>query len=94
MAHKKEEYKAELYGDEVREKLEEFAEKGWDSIPEDEREKWFSRFKFWGVFHHRGGQESYFMMRLTNCGGVLEPDQLRAIRRSRPRLREGASGEP
>ncbi|RLM48080.1 ferredoxin--nitrite reductase [Haloarcula sp. Atlit-47R] len=79
MAHKKEEYKAELYGDEVREKLEEFAEKGWDSIPEDEREKWFSRFKFWGVFHHRGGQESYFMMRLTNCGGVLEPDQLRAI---------------
>ncbi|MGB9930575.1 nitrite/sulfite reductase [Haloarcula amylolytica] len=79
MAHKKEEYKAELYGDEVREKLEEFAEKGWESIPEDEREKWFSRFKFWGVFHHRGGQESYFMMRLTNCGGVLEPDQLRAI---------------
>ncbi|MFU1781064.1 nitrite/sulfite reductase [Haloarcula japonica] len=79
MVHKKEEYKEELYGDEVREKLEEFAEKGWESIPEDEREKWFSRFKFWGVFHHRGGQESYFMMRLTNCGGVLEPDQLRAI---------------
>ncbi|MGB9951900.1 nitrite/sulfite reductase [Haloarcula marismortui] len=79
MAHKKEEYKAELYGDEVREKLEEFAEQGWESIPEDEREKWFSRFKFWGVFHHRGGQESYFMMRLNNCGGVLEPDQLRAI---------------
>ncbi|RLM96478.1 nitrite/sulfite reductase [Haloarcula sp. Atlit-7R] len=79
MAHKKEEYKAELYGDEVREKLEEFAEQGWESIPEDEREKWFSRFKFWGVFHHRGGQESYFMMRLTNCGGVLESDQLRAI---------------
>ncbi|GCF13779.1 ferredoxin--nitrite reductase [Haloarcula mannanilytica] len=79
MVHKKEEYKEELYGDEVREKLEEFAEKGWESIPEDEREKWFSRFKFWGVFHHRGGQESYFMMRLTNCGGILEPDQLRAI---------------
>ncbi|NLV05030.1 ferredoxin--nitrite reductase [Haloarcula rubripromontorii] len=79
MAHKKEEYKAELYGDEVREKLEEFAERGWESIPEDEREKWFSRFKFWGVFHHRGGQESYFMMRLTNCGGILEPDHLRAI---------------
>ena len=79
MGNKKEEYKEELYGDEVREKLEEFAEKGWESIPEDEREKWFSRFKFWGVFHHRGGQESYFMMRLTNCGGVLKPDQLRAI---------------
>ncbi|WP_336336303.1 nitrite/sulfite reductase [Haloarcula brevis] len=79
MPHKKEEIKGELYGDAVREKLEEFAEQGWESIPEDEREEWFSRFKFWGVFHHRGGQESYFMMRLTNCGGILEPDQLRAI---------------
>jgi len=79
MGNKKEDIKDELYGDEVREKLEEFAEKGWDAIPEDEHEEWFSRFKFWGVFHHRGGQESYFMMRLTNCGGVLEPGQLRAI---------------
>jgi len=79
MPHKKEEIKGELYGDAVREKLEEFAEQGWEAIPEDEREEWFSRFKFWGVFHHRGGQESYFMMRLTNCGGILEPDQLRAI---------------
>ena len=79
MGNKKETIKEELYGDEVREKLLEFAEKGWDSIPEDEREEWFSRFKFWGVFHQRGGQESYFMMRLTNCGGVLEPEQLRAI---------------
>ncbi len=75
----KEAIKDELYGDEVREKLLEFAEEGWDSIPEDEREAWFSRFKFWGVFHQRSGQESYFMMRLTNCGGVLEPGQLRAI---------------
>ena len=79
MAHEKEDVKGELYGDAVREKLEAFAENGWESIPEDEREEWFSRFKFWGVFHHRGGQESYFMMRLTNCGGVLEPGQLRAI---------------
>ncbi len=79
MSNKKEEWKAEQYGDAVREKIEEFADRGWESIPEAEREKWFSRFKFWGVFHHRGGQESYFMMRLTNCGGVLEPDQLRAI---------------
>ncbi|MGB9966029.1 nitrite/sulfite reductase [Halobacterium hubeiense] len=79
MAHKKEEWKAEQYGDDVREKLEEFAERGWEAIPEDEHDEWFSRFKFWGVFHQRGGQESYFMMRLTNCGGVLEPDQLRAI---------------
>jgi ferredoxin-nitrite reductase len=79
MVHEKEEYKDELYGDAVRERLLEFAERGWESIPEDEREKWFSRFKFWGVFHQRGGQESYFMMRLTNNGGVLEPGQLRAI---------------
>jgi ferredoxin-nitrite reductase len=79
MPHEKEEIKDELYGDAVREKLEAFAERGWDAIPEDEREEWFTRFKFWGVFHQRSGQESYFMMRLTNCGGVLEPGQLRAI---------------
>jgi len=79
MGNKKEDIKNELYGDEVREKLEEFAEKGWEAIPEEEHDEWFSRFKFWGVFHHRGDQESYFMMRLTNCGGVLEPGQLRTI---------------
>ncbi len=79
MAHKKEEYKEELYGDAVREKLLEFAEDGYESIPEDEREAWFSRFKFCGVFHQRDGQEGYFMMRLTNCNGRLEPGQLRAI---------------
>ncbi|MXR41058.1 ferredoxin--nitrite reductase [Halobaculum sp. WSA2] len=79
MVNEKEQWKGELYGDAVREKIEEFAAEGWESIPEDEREEWFSRFKFWGVFHHRSGQESYFMMRLTNCGGVLEPGQLRAI---------------
>jgi ferredoxin-nitrite reductase len=79
MGNKKETWKSELYGDEVREKLLEFAEKGFDSIPEDERDAWFTRFKFWGVFHQRSGQESYFMMRLTNANGILEPDQLRAI---------------
>jgi ferredoxin-nitrite reductase len=79
MPHKKEEVKDELYGDAVRDKIEEFAARGWASIPDDERDEWFSRFKFWGVFHQRSGQESYFMMRLTNCGGVLKPDQLRTI---------------
>jgi ferredoxin-nitrite reductase len=79
MANKKEEWKKGLYGDEVREKILEFAETGWESIPDDEKDEWFTRFKFWGLFHHRSGQESYFMMRLTNCGGVLEPGQLRAI---------------
>ena len=79
MGNKAEEIKDEMYGDEVREKIEEFAERGWENIPEDERDEWVKRFLFWGVFHHREGQESYFMMRLTNCGGVLEPGQLRAI---------------
>ncbi|EMA08456.1 nitrite/sulfite reductase [Haloferax denitrificans] len=79
MASKKEAWKSELYGDEVREKIEEFAEKGVDAIPEEERDKWFTRFKFWGVFQQRTGQDSYFMMRLTNANGVLEPGQLRAI---------------
>ncbi|ELZ65219.1 ferredoxin--nitrite reductase [Haloferax prahovense DSM 18310] len=79
MASKKEAWKSELYGDAVREKIEEFAEQGVDAIPEDERDKWFTRFKFWGVFQQRTGQDSYFMMRLTNANGVLEPGQLRAI---------------
>lgn len=79
MPHKKEGIKDELYGDAVRDKILEFAERGWESIPEDERAEWFTRFKFWGLFHQRSGQESYFMLRLTNCGGVLEPGQLRAI---------------
>jgi len=79
MANKKEDWKSEMYGDEVREKLLEFAETGFESIPEDERDAWFTRFKFWGVFHQRSGQEGYFMMRLTNANGILEPGQLRAI---------------
>lgn len=77
--HKKESYKSECYGDEVREKLLEFAETGFDSIPDEEKAAWFSRFKFWGVFHQRDGQEGHFMMRITNANGVLEPGQLRAI---------------
>jgi len=79
MSNKKETWKQGMYGDEVRAKIEEFAEAGWESVPEEEREMWFSRFKFWGVFHHRSGQESYFMLRLANTDGVLEPGQLRAI---------------
>ncbi len=94
MGNKKEDIKDELYGDEVREKLEAFAEKGWESIPEEEHEEWFSRFKFWGVFHQRGGQESYFMMRLTNCGGVLEPGQLRAIGEVAQEYAQGPAENP
>ena len=79
MSNKKEAWKEGMYGDEVREKLLKFAEEGWESIPEEERDMWFSRFKFWGVFHQRDGQESYFMMRLTNVNGQLNAEQLRAI---------------
>ncbi|SFR50421.1 nitrite/sulfite reductase [Halogeometricum limi] len=80
MANQKETYKEECYGDAVREHLVEFAEAGgYEAIPEDERDEWFTRFKFWGVFHQRSGQEGYFMMRLTNANGRLEPGQLRAI---------------
>ncbi|APX97846.1 nitrite/sulfite reductase [Natronorubrum daqingense] len=80
MVHKKEDQKDDCYGDEVREHILEFAENGgYEAIPEDERETWFTRFKFWGLFHQRSGQESYFMMRLTNASGILEPGQLRAI---------------
>jgi len=79
MVHKKEEYKDGMYGDAVREKVEEFAERGFENIPEEEREKWFCRFKFWGVFHHRSGQEGYFMMRLANANGQLTAEQLRAV---------------
>ena len=94
MAHKKEEYKDGLYGDEVREKLLEFADKGFDSIPEDERDKWFCRFKFWGIFHHRSGQEGYCMMRLTNCNGQLEPGQLRAIGTAAEEYAKGPEDNP
>ena len=79
MGNQKEAYKEELYGDAVRERLIEFAEQGFESIPEDERDEWFTRFKFWGVFHQRQGQESHFMLRLTNASGRLEPGQLRVI---------------
>ncbi|RKD93594.1 nitrite/sulfite reductase [Halopiger aswanensis] len=80
MVHKKEEQKEDCYGDEVREHIEEFAENGgFEAIPEDEVDKWTTRFKFWGVFQQRSGQEEYFMMRLTNASGILEPGQLRRI---------------
>ncbi|ELY85221.1 nitrite/sulfite reductase [Natrinema altunense] len=80
MAHNKEALKEGCYGDDVREHILEFAANGgYEAIPEDERETWFTRFKFWGLFHQRDGQESYFMMRLTNASGVLEPGQLRTV---------------
>ncbi|WP_436927898.1 nitrite/sulfite reductase [Halosimplex amylolyticum] len=79
MPTKVENWKDEIYGNEIREHLLEFAEEGWDSIPEDEHDAWFERFKWWGLYHQRKGQESYFMMRIGTPNGVLEPGQLQVV---------------
>ncbi|MFA9516192.1 nitrite/sulfite reductase [Halopenitus sp. H-Gu1] len=74
-----ERWKSETYGNEIREHLFEFAEQGWESIPEDEHDEWFERFKWWGLYHQRNGQESYFMMRIGTPNGVLKPGQVRVV---------------
>jgi ferredoxin-nitrite reductase len=74
-----ENWKSEVYGNEIRDHLFEFAEQGFDSIPDDERDAWFERFKWWGLYHQRNGQEGYFMMRIGTPNGVLEPGQLRVV---------------
>ncbi|MFC7140645.1 nitrite/sulfite reductase [Halosimplex aquaticum] len=79
MPTKVENWKSEVYGNEIREHLMEFAEEGWDAIPEDEHDAWFERFKWWGLYHQRKGQESYFMMRIGTPNGVLEPGQLEVV---------------
>ncbi|ELZ29756.1 ferredoxin--nitrite reductase [Halosimplex carlsbadense 2-9-1] len=79
MPTKVENWKDEIYGSEIREHLMEFAEKGWDAIPEDEHDAWFERFKWWGLYHQRKGQESYFMMRIGTPNGVLKPGQLEVV---------------
>ena len=79
MPSKVESWKDELYGVDVRDHLERFAEEGWDAIPEDEHDAWFERFKWWGLYHQRKGQESYFMMRVGVPMGRLTPEQLRVV---------------
>ena len=79
MPSKVEGWKDELYGTEIREHLFRFAEEGWSAIPEDEHDAWFERFKWWGLYHQRKGQESYFMMRIGTPNGRLTPDQLRVV---------------
>ncbi|MFC6939903.1 nitrite/sulfite reductase [Salinirubellus sp. GCM10025818] len=79
MPSKVEGWKDEVYGVEVRDRLFEFAEQGWESIPEDERDAWFERFKWWGLYHQRKGQESYFMMRIGTPMGRITPAQLRVV---------------
>jgi ferredoxin-nitrite reductase len=79
MPSKVEGWKDELYGTEIREHLFRFAEEGWSAIPEDEHDAWFERFKWWGLYHQRKGQESYFMMRIGTPNGRLTPQQLRVV---------------
>ena len=79
MPTKVEGWKDELYGTEVREHLYEFAAEGWDAIPEDEHDAWFERFKWWGLYHQRKGQESYFMMRVGTPMGRMTPEQMRVV---------------
>jgi ferredoxin-nitrite reductase len=79
MPSKVEGWKDEVYGTEIREHLYRFAEEGWSAIPEEERDAWFERFKWWGLYHQRKGQESYFMMRIGTPNGRLTPEQLRVV---------------
>jgi ferredoxin-nitrite reductase len=79
MPSKVEGWKDEVYGNDIRDHLFEFAEEGWESIPEDERDAWFERFKWWGLYHQRKGQESYFMMRIGTPMGRMTPEQLRVV---------------
>ena len=74
-----ERWKSEVYGNEIREHLYRFAEEGWEAIPDDEHDAWFERFKWWGLYHQRNGQESYFMMRIGTPNGVLEPGQTEVV---------------
>ena len=79
MPSKVEGWKDEIYGTEIREHLYRFAEEGWSAIPEDEHDAWFERFKWWGLYHQRKGQESYFMMRIGTPNGRMTPQQLRVV---------------
>ena len=80
MPSKVEGWKDEVYGVEVRDHLERFAEEGgFEAVPEDEHDAWFERFKWWGLYHQRSGQEGYFMMRVGAPMGRLTPEQLRVV---------------
>jgi ferredoxin-nitrite reductase len=94
MPSKVETWKSEVYGAEIREHLMRFAEEGWDSIPEDEHDAWFERFKWWGLYHQRSGQESYFMMRIGTPNGVLKPGQLEVVGEIARRYATGPAANP
>jgi ferredoxin-nitrite reductase len=89
-----EHWKSELYGTEIRERLFDLAEEGWDAIPEDEHDAWFERFKWWGLYHQRNGQESYFMMRIGTPNGVLTPGQTEVVAEIAEEYAEGPAENP
>jgi ferredoxin-nitrite reductase len=89
-----ENWKSEVYGNEIREHLFRFAEDGWDAIPEDEHDEWFERFKWWGLYHQRNGQESYFMMRIGTPNGVLKPGQTEVVADIAEEYAEGPEENP
>jgi ferredoxin-nitrite reductase len=89
-----ERWKSEVYGNEIRERLFEFAEAGWESIPEDEHDAWFERFKWWGLYHQRKGQESYFMMRIGTPNGVLTPGQTEVVAEIADEFARGPEDNP
>jgi len=89
-----ENWKSKVYGNEIREHLFRFAEDGWDAIPEDEHDEWFERFKWWGLYHQRNGQESYFMMRIGTPNGVLKPGQTEVVADIAEEYAEGPEENP
>jgi ferredoxin-nitrite reductase len=89
-----ERWKSEVYGTEIREHLFRFAEAGWDAIPDDERDAWFERFKWWGLYHQRKGQESYFMLRIGTPNGVLEPGQTDVVAEVAAEYATGPAANP
>ncbi|WP_312912527.1 nitrite/sulfite reductase [Natronosalvus caseinilyticus] len=89
-----ENWKDELYGTDIREAIEEFAASGWESIPEDEHDAWFERFKWYGLYHQRAGQESYFMLRVGPPSGVLEPGQFRVLAELAKEYSNGPAANP
>ncbi|MFC5971254.1 nitrite/sulfite reductase [Halomarina salina] len=95
MPSKVEGWKDEVYGVEVRDHLRRFAEEGgFEAIPEDEHDAWFERFKWWGLYHQRSGQEGNFMMRVGVPMGRLTPEQLRVVGEIAQKYSTGPSDNP
>ena len=94
MPSKVEGWKDEVYGREVRDRLYEFAEEGFESIPEDEHDAWFERFKWWGLYHQRDGQDGNFMLRIGTPMGRMTPRQLRVVGEVADEFARGPADNP